>query len=92
METNTPLGEVVYSRTGRDSGNYYIVIDIINNDYVYIADGKLRKIEKPKKKKCKHLIFTGKFSMEIRTSILGEKKISNSKIKSFLDTISNKEV
>ncbi|CAM2763071.1 KOW domain-containing RNA-binding protein [Hathewaya histolytica] len=92
METDNPLGQVVYSKVGRDSDNYYVIIDVLNDDYVYIVDGRLRKIEKPKKKRCKHLIFTGIFSEEIRASILNGKNISNSKIKKILDTIANKEV
>ena len=33
------LGQVVYSKSGRDSGRYYAVVEIVNADYVRIADG-----------------------------------------------------
>jgi ribosomal protein L14E/L6E/L27E len=51
---------------------------------VYISDGKLRKIDKPKKKKVKHLNFTDIVAEEIRDIILSKKEVTNSKIKIFL--------
>ncbi len=47
-------GDIVYSIAGRDSGCYFAVIAVENN-FAFICDGKSRKIEKPKKKKVKHL-------------------------------------
>jgi ribosomal protein L14E/L6E/L27E len=53
---------------------------------VYISDGELRRIEKPKKKKVKHLNFTGTVAEEIRDIILSKKEVTNSKIKIFLQS------
>jgi len=87
------IGRVVYSKQGRDSKKDFIVIEVINNDYVYIADGSLRTVEKPKKKKVKHLIFTDRIAEEIRDLVLNGQMISNSKIKRFLQSEDNdKEV
>lgn len=47
-------GMVVKSMAGHDSGSYYAVIRA-ENGFAYIADGKLRKVEKPKKKNPLHL-------------------------------------
>ncbi len=49
------VGQLVQSRQGRDRGRMYFVIDILENDYVELADGKYRKINNPKIKKIKHL-------------------------------------
>jgi len=46
---------VVRSAAGRDKGRCFLVVDTFGDDYALIADGDLRKIEKPKKKKKKHL-------------------------------------
>ena len=46
------IGRVVYSKAGRDAERPFIVVDGINDSYLLIVDGSLRKIEKPKKKKC----------------------------------------
>ena len=47
-------GMVVKSMAGHDSGSYYVVMRA-DNGYAYIADGKLRKVESPKKKNPLHL-------------------------------------
>lgn len=50
------LGHLVVSLAGRDKD---IICAVVGNSddegYVYIADGKIRKVETPKKKKLKHL-------------------------------------
>lgn len=48
-------GQVVRSKKGRDEGEIFIILDIIDDKYVYLVDGKLRKLCKPKRKKVKHL-------------------------------------
>lgn len=48
------VGSAVYSRAGRDKGELFIVLEI-DGDYVYLADGKKRRVSNPKKKKIKHL-------------------------------------
>jgi len=47
-------GQVVFSKQGRDKGNAMIVIST-EAEYVYLVDGKLRTLDKPKKKKIKHI-------------------------------------
>ena len=51
------LGMVVRSIAGHDRGNF-LVITAIEDDFAYIADGKERKLDSPKKKRLKHLRFT----------------------------------
>lgn len=84
MDEHSLLGKVVHSKSGRDKGKYFIIIGIIDAEYVYISDGDLRKIEKPKKKKVKHLGFTNLVAEDIREAILSDGRISNSKIRKFL--------
>lgn len=93
MERNDLIGKVVYSKAGRDKDKNYIIVGILNEAFVYIADGKLRRIEKPKKKKLKHLILTETVAKEIYDLILTNKIINDSKIKKFLEAYdANKEV
>ena len=47
-------GQVVYSKSGGDKSRPFIVIDF-NEQYLYLVDGDLRKLEKPKKKKKMHV-------------------------------------
>jgi ribosomal protein L14E/L6E/L27E len=93
LDKNEVLGRVVFSKSGRDIDRRFLVVDIINEDYVYIADGDLRRIEKPKKKKLKHLCFTCTIAQEIKELLIKGVKINNSKIKGFLQSEdTNKEV
>ena len=45
---------LVVSKAGRDQGQLFYVIDA-DEQYVYLADGKSRRLEKPKRKKRKHI-------------------------------------
>lgn len=84
MDENTLIGKVVNSKAGRDMHRKFIVVGILNSEYVYIADGNLRKIEKPKKKKVRHLDFTDIVAEEVKDLILSKEEVTNSKIKIFL--------
>ena len=53
-------GTVVKSVAGHDKGKFYIVIESIGNT-ASVCDGKNKTLEKPKKKKHKHLVQTGEW-------------------------------
>ena len=63
MSTDIGKGCVVLSTAGRDKGRYFIVIDRDEN-YALIVDGKLRRVDSPKHKKIKHLMYAGQISSE----------------------------
>lgn len=44
-------GGIVRSSAGHDKGKYFIVVGAEGDNYLLLADGKFRPIEKPKKKK-----------------------------------------
>lgn len=48
------IGDYVESLRGRDTNNVYIVKHV-DGDYVYLVDGKGKTVDKPKKKKIKHV-------------------------------------
>lgn len=50
-------GSVVVSKAGRDKG-YLLAVVGIEKDYVLVADGKERPLERPKRKNPKHLAKT----------------------------------
>lgn len=70
-------GSLVYSIKGRDKGNLFLVLKR-DGDFVYLADGKLRRCENPKKKKLKHVNKTNTLSD------LDFENISNSDIRKSL--------
>lgn len=50
-------GMIVKSISGHDKDRYYLVISLEGSS-VWIADGKRRKLERPKKKNSKHIQAT----------------------------------
>jgi Ribosomal protein L14E/L6E/L27E len=49
------IGSVVESAAGHDKGVLFAVIGFADEKHALIADGKVRRLEKPKKKKLRHL-------------------------------------
>lgn len=61
-------GQIVKSKSGRDKGDVFFVVEVIDDDYVLIADGDRRKSENPKRKKsniCSHI--TGSITMSLKS-------------------------
>jgi len=56
---NYEKGDVVISIAGRDCGQMFLVWDLQGDD-VFLVNGKLRKINSPKKKNVKHVTFKNK--------------------------------
>lgn len=84
---NVTLGQVVYSRAGRDSGRMFLVSALVDESYVLIVDGDLRRIEKPKKKKIKHLKSTGYILEPLKEKFESGLKVNNSEIRKALEDV-----
>ena len=82
-------GQIVFSKCGRDKGRAFIVYDY-NDDYVFIVDGDLRKLEKPKKKKKIHIQISKHIDEEIRNKIEDELYLLNSDIRKALAKYNDK--
>lgn len=79
------IGQVVKSRAGRDKGRIFIVLDIIDKEYVYVVDGDLRKLDNPKKKKLKHLVVYNTVLQEFKNKIDNNIRINNSYVRKILE-------
>ena len=47
-------GMLATSKAGHDAGQTYVIMDV-DQAYVYLADGRIRTLDRPKKKKKKHV-------------------------------------
>ncbi len=74
------VGDIVLSTMGRDSGRHYIIMEAEEN-YVYICDGDFHKVDKPKKKKRKHVKSTGTFSDYVVAKIAEGTKVTNTELR-----------
>lgn len=48
------FGRFVTSKAGHDKCKLFVIIKV-DSEYVYLVDGKVRTLDKPKKKKKKHV-------------------------------------
>lgn len=77
MEFTT--GQIVFSKSGHDKGGAFIVI-ALEEEYLYIADGKRRTLEKPKRKKIKHVQKTNYVDIELKERLENRSQILNADI------------
>lgn len=79
------IGRLVYSKAGRDKNRYFVIVDVVDEDYVLIADGDLRRIEKPKKKKIKHLNLLSKVIKPVKEKIENNENLTNKQLNKLLN-------
>lgn len=63
------LGQVVFSKRGRDRGTAFVVVGLFaesGKQYAWLVDGKRRTADKPKKKKAIHIQETNTVIPNIR--------------------------
>ena len=81
---------LVVSKAGRDQGQLFYVIDA-DEQYVYLADGKSRRLEKPKRKKRKHIEQIPRTESRIAEKIRNGEKVLNSELRKELASIGQKQ-
>ena len=82
------IGDIVVSLCGHDMGEWYIVCKI-DNQFVYLVDGKNKPLEKPKKKKHKHVAKTNYFAKEIAQKIALKNYMQNAEVRKTLKFFKN---
>jgi ribosomal protein L14E/L6E/L27E len=73
-------GNLVFSIAGRDSGRVFIVLKV-EDGFCYLADGRLRKVSKPKKKKTKHVKPTLVTAESLKDKITLDERLTNTEIR-----------
>ncbi len=81
------VGSVVLAKAGRDAGRLFVVLDVIDDAYLMLCDGKLRKVEKPKKKKIRHVRLLP-YRMEAAAEAQANRQILNNyEVRDYLKAI-----
>ena len=85
--------DIVVSVNGRDSGKMFFVLSI-EEEYVLLADGKRRRVDKPKRKKIKHVQLVSASGGRTAEKIKNGEKITNSDLRRALAAVAagNSEV
>ena len=74
------IGFLASSKAGHDKDKVYVIIKE-DTEYVWLADGKIKTVEKPKKKRKKHIqIIKYFYNEEIKTLLSEGKKVSDLEI------------
>lgn len=83
------IGNIVYSKCGHDKGDIFVVINE-DNLYYYLVDGKLRLVNRPKKKNFKHVQRTNYVCNELIEKI-GDNKCMDSDIRKAIKRYEERE-
>ena len=57
------IGMLTVSKAGHDQGTVYVIIGE-ESEYVYLADGQLKTVDRPKKKNKKHIQIIKKIQID----------------------------
>ena len=72
--------DIVRSDAGRDKGKLFAVL-AVEGEYLLLADGKSRKVESPKRKKRRHVLFVASDESRLSEKIKSEEKITTSELR-----------
>ncbi len=74
------IGEFAKSKAGHDKNQIFIIINI-EGEYVFLVDGKSRNIDRPKKKKLKHIQPVNYIDCELQRKLDADIAMQNEDIK-----------
>ena len=80
LPDNFMISDVVVSTAGHDQGQLYYVIST-DETYLYLANGKDRTLDKPKRKKRKHVQKVLRSETRVAQKILSGDKVLNSELR-----------
>lgn len=72
--------DIIISLAGRDRDQFFFVLDT-DETYVYLADGRGRKLEQPKRKKRKHVRKVSQPDSRVAEKIRNGDKVLNSELR-----------
>lgn len=75
------IGKFATSKAGHDKGKCYVIVGV-EDEFVYLSDGRLKTMEAPKRKRKKHIqLINCTVGSEILERLAGADKVSNEEIK-----------
>lgn len=86
------VGQIVRIKQGREMGQYAVVINMVDNGYVMLADGEKRKYDRPKKKNMHHIEVMDYISPEVQNSLLETGRVTNGKLRFAISKFVNEVV
>lgn len=85
------IGQIVKSKAGRDKGRIFLISEVLDEQFVLVCDGDLRKLKSPKKKKVKHLMIYNTVLTEFAEKLQSNKNLDDAYLRRLLEPF-NKSV
>ncbi|MFC0190548.1 KOW motif-containing protein [Fictibacillus aquaticus] len=86
------LGQLVRINRGRDKNKLGVIVEILDERFVLIADGDKRKFDRAKRKNLNHLELQDFTSPEVARSILETGRVTNGKLRYAVAKFSDEDV
>jgi ribosomal protein L14E/L6E/L27E len=83
--TDLRIGQIVKSKAGRDKDRVFIISSILDEQYILVCDGDLRKLSSPKKKKVKHLVIYNTVLTEFAEKLQSNENLDDAYVKRLLE-------
>lgn len=75
------IGQLVTVLRGKDEGTHAVIVALVDERFVMIADGHKRKAQEPKKKNLLHLALHPQVSEEVADSLRESGSVTNGKLR-----------
>ncbi len=75
------IGQIVLITKGRDQGQLGVIVELIDDRFVKIADGDRRKVDRMKKKNMNHLELLDYIADEVKNSFVETGRVTNGKLR-----------
>lgn len=85
LTTDLRIGQIVKSKAGRDKDKIFIVCEILDEQFIYVCDGDLRKLNSPKKKKVKHLMIYNTVLTEFADKLQSNENLDDAYVRRLLE-------
>lgn len=92
LTTDLKIGQIVKSKAGRDKERIFLICQVVDEQFVLVCDGNLRKLNNPKKKKVKHLMIYNTVLTEFAEKLQCNKNPNDAYVKKLLEPYALKEM
>jgi ribosomal protein L14E/L6E/L27E len=92
LTTDLKIGQIVKSKAGRDKGRIFLICRVVDEEFVLVCDGSLRKLNNPKKKKVKHLMIYKTVLTEFAEKLQENQNLNDAYVKKLLEPYALKEM
>ena len=91
-DSSPRIGQIVRVVRGREVGQFAVIIGLVDERFVLLADGEKRKFDRPKKKNINHIELFDYISPEVESSLLETGRVTNGKLRFALSKFVNENL